>query len=158
MNVLFILGADDPEMRQIADILTSAGMAFGYAAVGAARCHPGNAYKADGVISPEGKLLKTYVDRVFVECEVAGVKPVMIIDHHRPGDPGFDLPPSKYWQASSIGQVISFLAKNSVKISTNRSWRRWIIAGLPPCRVNAREFRPAKCWHCVLRKLLRPIR
>lgn len=122
-------------MRQIAGILMSAGVAFGYAAVGNIRCHPGNAYKADGIISFEGKTLKTYTDRVFVECEVAGAKPVAVIDHHRPGDSGYDLPPSKYWEASSLGQLISFLAKNNIKVSVSKSWR--VLAAMDHCRAAA---------------------
>ncbi len=34
------------------------------------------------------------------------------IDHHRPGDPGYNLPPSNYWQASSLGQLAHFLGRN----------------------------------------------
>src|SRR5690606_40611474 len=35
---------------------------------------------------------------------------VIRIDHHCPGDPGYGLPPSKFFAASSIGQVIAELA------------------------------------------------
>src|SRR5690606_1931199 len=36
---------------------------------------------------------------------------VVKIDHHRPGDPGYGQPPSKFLEASSIGQVIAVLAR-----------------------------------------------
>jgi hypothetical protein len=29
----------------------------------------------------------------------------IVIDHHRPGDPGFALGPDRFWEASSIGQL-----------------------------------------------------
>ncbi|MCI0438074.1 MAG: hypothetical protein L0177_02960, partial [Chloroflexi bacterium] len=35
--------------------------------------------------------------------------PLVMVDHHRPGDPGFGKPPSEYWRASSIGQVWNFV-------------------------------------------------
>jgi len=48
---------------------------------------------------------------VLIECRVevpAGIE-VVIVDHHAPGDPGYGLPPEKFWEASSIGQVFSLL-------------------------------------------------
>src|SRR5690606_25622302 len=36
---------------------------------------------------------------------------VVVIDHHRPGDPGYGRPPEEFLAASSIGQVITELAR-----------------------------------------------
>src|SRR5690606_5323560 len=36
---------------------------------------------------------------------------VIRIDHHCPGDPGYGRPPSEFLTASSLGQVISELAR-----------------------------------------------
>ena len=35
--------------------------------------------------------------------------PISIIDHHKPGHPGYGLPPEKYMEASSLGQVLDVL-------------------------------------------------
>ena len=32
-----------------------------------------------------------------------------IVDHHYEGDPGYGMPPDKYWEASSIGQVYQLI-------------------------------------------------
>lgn len=36
---------------------------------------------------------------------------VVVIDHHRPGDPGYGRPPAEFWEASSLGQVLALLAR-----------------------------------------------
>jgi len=57
---------------------------------------------------------------VLVECEPPwwaeledelareGVK-LLRADHHREGDPGWDVEPSRYWEGSSLGQVVEML-------------------------------------------------
>lgn len=101
-NRLWILGASDPEMAAIEKLLTKAGESFTYATCGGDRVHPGNAYRAD---HPQAGVTH------FVECqpETGYQEDAVIIDHHRPGDPGYGLPPAQYWAASSIGQVWSVL-------------------------------------------------
>ena len=101
-NVTFILGAADPEMNRIERVLTDLGLAFEYAMVNGVRCHPGNVYKADPVTAPR---------LVLVECQPAGADPLVRIDHHNPGDYGFDKPASLYWDASSIGQLWNLLSE-----------------------------------------------
>ena len=102
---IFILGGADAEMQRIEDILERHNVPYTYATVGSGRVHPGNAYKATGPLVPE------YDTTVFVECAVpvAGGVNVVVIDHHRPGDPGYGAPPEKFWEASSIGQVCNYL-------------------------------------------------
>jgi hypothetical protein len=115
-----ILGAADPEMAAIEGLLTAAGIPFAYAAVDGVRCHPGNAYKANSLVGGNAAIpqMPAYDDAgrpqcavcaVTVECQVE-YRPDLIeithrVDHHRPGDPGYGLPPGQYWPASSLGQV-----------------------------------------------------
>lgn len=105
-SYFFLLGADDPEMQRIIEILmpdrrhefalarTENGM----------RVHPGNAYQARREYSPYSHQL------VVIECAFEDMpKDTIVIDHHRPGDPGFDKGPERYWEASSIGQLYQLL-------------------------------------------------
>ena len=108
---LWILGAPDPEMRVIEDLLREAGeqVAFAVDARGQ-RVHPGNAYAAAGctatVVAPDE-------DIYLVECAVPGAHEpgYTVVDHHRPGDPGYGRPPAEFLAASSVGQVVAELAK-----------------------------------------------
>lgn len=106
-SLLFVLGASDPEMTTIEQLLVECGVPFAYARKDEKRVHPGNMYSADTVHVPPG------VERVvLVECDApldADVE-VTRCDHHRPGDPGFGLPPERFMEASSVGQVIALLA------------------------------------------------
>lgn len=107
-NLLFVLGASDPEMTTIEQLLVECGVSFAYAQKDESRVHPGNMYSADTVHIPPG------VERVvMVECDAPLDADVEVIrcDHHRPGDPGFGLPPERFLEASSIGQAISILAR-----------------------------------------------
>src|SRR5688500_19057889 len=102
MRKSLVLGADDPEMQAIAVCLEKTNQEYGFAAVGGQRCHPANAYRADGIISPEGEvstLGARYDTLVFVECRPWNVplekkhEQLLVIDHHEEGDPGYDLGP-----------------------------------------------------------------
>lgn len=103
MTTTWVLGAPDPEMAAIERLLRDRGRAVAYATTGGARVHPGSAYQADGTepaVAPGS-------DLVLVECALPGlVEGARTIDHHRPGDPGYGLPPRAYLQASSLGQVL----------------------------------------------------
>jgi len=59
----------------------------------------------------------------LVECDVPtrGGASRVVIDHHRPGDPGYGRPPSEFMRASSIGQVIDELCQ---LVRLPRHWRR----------------------------------
>ncbi|SRR5216684_1223921 len=101
---LFILGADDPEMREIERILIWDKRQFQYAMKDGKRVHPGNAYEADRVEFPG--------DVVLIECQPISIHvdgKVFVIDHHRPGDPGYNASPKDFWHASSLGQLADFL-------------------------------------------------
>lgn len=113
-NLLFVLGAGDPEMQAIENLLKECGVPFAYA-VGpdGRRVHPGNAYKAES-FDAENTENFTIVE---VECSVFPKAPnvkYVTVDHHRDGDPGYGKSPSEYFSASSIGQVISLLATRGI--------------------------------------------
>lgn len=112
---LWILGAPDPEMEAIERLLRSVGEEVRYATVAGRRVRPDQAYQADpidfGSSVPQ--------EAVMVECFAPVNVPTVVIDHHRPGDPGYGQPPSDFLRASSIGQVIAMLAKLNL---TSRHW------------------------------------
>jgi len=120
---LWILGAPDPEMEAIERLLTAAGEAVLYATADGRRVHPGSAYRADPVDFGGADSVPALV--YLVECEpsmvldsspVDGPKDIrtVTIDHHRLGDPGYGRPPEEFLEASSIGQVVSELARLGV--------------------------------------------
>lgn len=113
-GTLFILGAIDPEMREIARTLDRHGYAAAWAATGKQRCTSSTAYDADCAVRMEGggrhsQLILPRQPVVFVECAIKRINPVLRIDHHHPGDPGFDCGPADYLHGSSLGQLLSLL-------------------------------------------------
>lgn len=121
MKNVFMLGADDPEMRAMEKILKKRKLGrVSHATVDGIRVSPGSAYRADevpGLIA--GDTL------VRIECEPVSVPTdvkVIVIDHHRPGDSGYDLGPEQFWEASSIGQLHIFLDVTPTR------WRKTIAA------------------------------
>lgn len=112
---VWILGAADPEMEAIHDLLTAAGESVVYA-VGddGQRVHPGNAYKGEGVnsdVSPEwGRVYLVECDGIHLRDACGPGREFRVIDHHREGDAGYGRPPEEFLAASSIGQVVSELA------------------------------------------------
>jgi len=135
---VWVLGAGDPEMAAIEQLLVRCGERVLYALdESGARVHPGNAYRCVPIEDPG-------VARIYlVECArdpshtgqrlmsdaPEGVDPEtegyrywneIHIDHHRPGDPGFGKSPSDFLGASSIGQVIRTLVGISSAYSEHR--------------------------------------
>lgn len=120
MKYLAVLGASDPEMEAIENLLRECGVTVAYATHGGRgrtdsgpvvvdplRVHPGNAYRAD----VPSELSEQWDDVIAVECEWRGMSvDVVRADHHRHGDYGYGLPPSEFLRASSLGQVITWLA------------------------------------------------
>lgn len=111
----FVLGAQDPEMREIERVVTRSGRKFLHAARDGFRCQPSNAYAADGVVLlgrdafARPALLPPKAPIVAVECDLPAHPPVARVDHHNPGDPGFEKPPEEYLAGSSLGQVLTLL-------------------------------------------------
>ena len=106
---LWILGAPDPEMEQIERLLADAGEQVAYALdESGQRVHPGSAYRAVELSAPVAAGSTVYA----VECGGPAVPAdAVVIDHHRPGDPGYGRPPADFLSASSIGQAIAALAR-----------------------------------------------
>ena len=110
----WVLGASDPEMVEIEKLLRECGESVVYATIDGARVHPGNAYRADW---PE-----VDGDLILVECgfappddgELSNLGTITRIDHHRMGGPGFARHPQEFLPASSLGQVLEFLARNKL--------------------------------------------
>ncbi len=113
---IFVLGADDPEMARIKTVVGLArklGLVSGYIQGWSkgSPVHPGNAYAVDQCPGLPGD-----VPLVLVECGFAESAPkechervIQRVDHHNPGDPGFDCAPEAFWEGSSIGQVVNWI-------------------------------------------------
>lgn len=124
-KLFFILGAADPEINAIEAILKEKGYDYayamllpgpqdkGYAQVPTKRVYSSSAYDVKALSKPL-PCLKTH-GLVFIECKLHYTDPDMIIDHHRPGDPGFGKSPSEYWEGSSIGQLCNLLGIKPTK-------------------------------------------
>lgn len=106
----FVLGARDPEMDFIERLLRNNGYKVAFACgQNGDRVHYGAAYPSR---TAEGPSNKPYVWQVWIECAPAhGGKltlasmDIPFIDHHYPGDPGYECGPADYWKGSSVGQL-----------------------------------------------------
>lgn len=111
----FVLGARDPEMREIAEVLKSHGLQSVHAAVGEQPVLARTAYAANGVVAvsrrgrPYPVALPQHVPLVYVECELQQYVPLLRVDHHNPGDAGYPMPPDRYLEGSSLGQLLHLL-------------------------------------------------
>lgn len=112
-KTLYILGAEDPEMNAIENLLRQCGQQLTYAlAREGKRVTPMSAY-GQTFLSPEVGWEGMGI--VTVECnapDLPGCGTITAVDHHRPADPGYGKPPADYWEASSIGQVAALLDGN----------------------------------------------
>lgn len=116
-EVIYILGAQDPEMRAIEEVLKKYEIQFCHVAVANQRCNASNAYFADSVVSvgkdgvPRPFLLRPTQAVFAVECNLNGFTPAFRLDHHNPGDAGFEMPPERYMEGSSLGQVLRYFGE-----------------------------------------------
>jgi hypothetical protein len=129
-NKFFALGAPDPEMVTIANILKSEGIAYGFATLRNRPVQAHTAYLADGVAT----LIPQGAEIVFVECTVIGLTASHVIDHHREGDPGYGKEPSEYLEGSSIGQFLSYMGMTATE-------EQCIIAAADHCLMHAYQGR-----------------
>jgi hypothetical protein len=113
-------------MEAIERLLTEHGETVVYATRGGDRVHPATAYHAD---PPAGDGEVT-----AVECGWDGTQPSAVVDHHRPGDPGYGRVPGEFLGASSIGQVLAKLARRGKGPAERIPWMVQGVAGtlLPP--------------------------
>ena len=114
-EAIFVLGALDPEMREIARVLGNSARRFHHAAKDAQPVTARNAYAANAVVNLargghfSNALILPCRPTAFVECTLVGREPVARVDHHNPGDPGYDMPPERYLEGSSLGQALRLL-------------------------------------------------
>ncbi len=102
----FILGAKDPEMEGMEKLLKENGHQYAVATISGVRVNAGNTYSADAVLVPDG------YTPVVIETEPSNFEDwseKVRIDHHRPGDFGYDLGYDRYFEASSLGQLCKLL-------------------------------------------------
>ncbi len=127
----FILGADDPEMREIVKILTEKGEMFVFAKIEKERVNPGQAYEADAVEVPDG------YTPVLIETEPANFKDrtdVARIDHHREGDLGYNLDYTRYLEASSLIRLLKLFGMEPTP-------EQKVLAAMDHCFLDALEGR-----------------
>ena len=119
-RAVFILGANDPEMREIESLALRNRVAVARALDGNWRVSSRSAYHAKGaclvdpnapwrVDSPLGVWPSQWEAAVYIESDLPGFGQRMIVDHHNPGDPGWGAGPESYWEASSLGQACKIL-------------------------------------------------
>lgn len=112
---IFVLGAQDPEMREIERMIGRAGMRYLHAAREGVRCSASNAYEADSAVlvgrdnHAGPALLLPHAPIVTVECGLPKHPASARVDHHHPGDPGYAKGPGEYLEGSSLGQVLAML-------------------------------------------------
>lgn len=119
MSRIWILGAVDHEMTAIEQLLRESKETAVYAVSrDGKRVHPGNMYQATGHDGgrSDGVQIGPGDHVIFVECDIptafdAGL--ITRIDHHRPGDPGYGLPPERFLEASAIGQVLAVVGRQA---------------------------------------------
>jgi hypothetical protein len=106
----WVLGASDPEMETIETVLRKHGQRFRFAVDGdGRRVTPATAYRDCRVAVDD---LDADAVICVVECDPRDVKEHrgrIVVDHHRPGDPGYGRSPAEYMRASSLGQVMTLL-------------------------------------------------
>ena len=143
----WILGAADPEMGAIAALLHECGEDVLLATRGGRRrVRPGEtadgavrAYGEDRPLSAEewarlGASIfagEAKIDPTSALADHAGRHGVVVIDHHAPGDPGYGRPPAEFLAASSIGQVISHLARLGRLEGLKWEWSDYPGCGIP---------------------------
>jgi len=108
-DIIFVLGARDPEMDRIEEVLAENGLPFFHSLVDGEPVHAGNAYGAQVDASFVDASFPEDTNVIFVETSVEGIQPDTIIDHHRENDPGYGMPAEDSWEASSLGQLCTLL-------------------------------------------------
>lgn len=123
-DILFVLGAVDPEMIAIAELLARHGVPQLHARANGKRVHPANAYDAP----PPAAALEVLArggNVYLVECVGNAPAGAQRIDHHFAGDPGHGQPPARFWPASSLGQTVAVLDRllpGPVEVTQDMKW------------------------------------
>lgn len=102
-NILFVLGAEDPEMLKIEEILNLMEYRYILSENNNKRSCAYDAYRSE-VANIED------FDIVCIEAHTTTPERIILnIDHHHPRDYGFFLGADKFLEASSVGQLLSFI-------------------------------------------------
>lgn len=104
----FVLGGSDTEMKHIERTLKDLDYEVVKATLNDVRVARGQAYHADWPIPKLGDVWVECQHKDYTKKEMASLG-MDIVDHHYEGDPGYGMPPDKYWEASSIGQVYQLI-------------------------------------------------
>ena len=125
----FVLGGGDTEMIEIESLLADTNYSVIHAKLGNNRVNRSEAYSAT---HPTPKPFD-----VWIECSPEGYTKaelyslgIDLIDHHQEGDFGHNMPPAKYWEASSVGQLCK-------KLGIERTKRLSYIAAADHCLLAA---------------------
>lgn len=112
---LWVLGAADTEMAAIENLLASIDEQVAYAiGPNGEHVNSGNAYRTIGFQYPgDPDFFECFNGEIItIECSSGRQKRVAhTIDHHHLGDPGYGLPPYRFLEGSSIGQVVSLMSR-----------------------------------------------
>jgi len=114
-NILFVLGADDPEMKKIVSFLEILHYNYTFASVSDKRCNSSNSYSAEFFNF-------FYETIIYIECntiEKLHSNKTILIDHHNDGDFGHSLSYDRFLEASSIGQFLKFVLNNDFDYVVN---------------------------------------
>ena len=126
-DVLFVLGAADPEMNAMEELLARHGVPLLHAQVGGKRVHPANAYDAPPPAAALD-LLARGGSVWLIECVGNPPAGAQRIDHHFAGDTGYGQPPARFWSASSLGQTVAVLDQLLPKPVQVTQEMKWVAA------------------------------
>lgn len=111
-TTLVIFGGADYESEAARMVAIAAGFSVATATTAdGKKCHAGNAYQATGFVLDAGTI-EDVAEAIIFECAPAVAGDLSVIlqaDHHNPGDTGFGLSPDKFFEASSLGQLMKYL-------------------------------------------------
>lgn len=141
MNRWWVLGARDPEMDAIEELLQELAEPFFYAVhADGTRVAPGTAYNAADFIPRPGGVTSDAVGQpVLVECAVPTwptLRSAAVCDHHLEGQSGYRAGPKDFLEGSSLGQVIRLVAGDPVELPFPQ--KEWL--GQLPKDFTAGEF------------------
>lgn len=143
-TTVFVLGSPDCEMLAIECLLTLHRQPIAYAALDGRRVRPGEV--SDGMLVwPSGSLDQFPDDAAIVAIEVAGPWGQPQIDHHHPHERA-TWGPERFLAASSIGQVISWLASRDL---ITGAWPGGLYYGAEPDGAFVRSDRGRGPWMVV---------
>lgn len=136
--VVALLGASDPEMEAIKAVCRLAGIPVHQALDGTGRpVTPSTAYAAEGAdpVLPDPR--NTLVLLLETDGPVTRGYDTLAFDHHRPGARGTDMPPSQFWEASTIGQLCEWLVAGSFIRRTDLPEDLKLVAAADHCLLAA---------------------